>query len=114
MVAPLPGATVAKPALAPSRFLANRRRDRSQDGSRCAFLAEGGYLVVTRPWPGQLRAPSGAIPGAIARPTSETSKVDGRPVYFTGTALASTKTAICGSWVASMMCSTSPDIHRHR
>ncbi|HNO66973.1 MAG TPA: AMP-binding protein, partial [Pseudomonadota bacterium] len=53
-----------------------------KDGSRCG-KNEGGYLVLTRSWPGQLRTVYGD-PERYRKTYFGDLKVDGRPVYFTG------------------------------
>ncbi|HNN53123.1 MAG TPA: acetate--CoA ligase [Pseudomonadota bacterium] len=82
MVAPLPGATVAKPGSCTQPLPGIAVEVVHKDGSRCG-KNEGGYLVVTRSWPGQLRTVYGD-PERYRKTYFGDLKVDGRPVYFTG------------------------------
>ncbi|HEY6878899.1 MAG TPA: acetate--CoA ligase, partial [Polyangiales bacterium] len=54
MVAPLPGATVTKPGSCTRPLPGIALQVVHKDGTPCR-ANEGGYLVVTRPWPSQLR-----------------------------------------------------------
>jgi len=54
MIAPLPGATPTKPGSATLPLPGIVPEIRTRDGKPCG-PNEGGYLVVTRPWPGMLR-----------------------------------------------------------
>ena len=82
MVAPLPGATVAKPGSCTQPLPGIAVEVVHKDGTRCG-PNEGGYLVVTRPWPGQLRTVWGD-PERYRKTYFGDIKVGGRPVYFTG------------------------------
>ena len=82
MVAPLPGATVAKPGSCTQPLPGIAVEVVHKDGSRCG-KNEGGYLVLTRSWPGQLRTVYGD-PERYRKTYFGDLKVDGRPVYFTG------------------------------
>jgi len=82
MVSPLPGATVTKPGSCTQPLPGIAVAVIHKDGSRCG-KNEGGYLVVTRPWPSQLRTVWGD-PERYRKTYFGDLKVGGRPVYFTG------------------------------
>lgn len=82
MVSPLPGATVTKPGSCTQPLPGIAVEVIHKDGSRCG-KNEGGYLVVTRPWPGQLRTVWGD-PERYRKTYFGDLKVGGLPVYFTG------------------------------
>lgn len=82
MVSPLPGATVTKPGSCTQPLPGIAVEVIHKDGSRCG-KNEGGYLVVTRPWPSQLRTVWGD-PERYRKTYFGDLKVGGRPVYFTG------------------------------
>jgi len=54
MLTTLPGATAAKPGAAGKPFFGIAPEVRKEDGS-LAKTNEGGYLVITKPWPGMIR-----------------------------------------------------------
>ena len=54
MITPLPGATATKPGSATKPFPGVEADVMTRDGKRVG-ANEGGYLVITRPWPGMLR-----------------------------------------------------------
>ena len=54
LITPLPGANPTKPGSATLPFFGLNPRVIRQDGSE-ADVNEGGYLVITRPWPGIMR-----------------------------------------------------------
>lgn len=55
LITPLPGATPLKPGSATLPFFGVKPKVIRQDGSEAA-TNEGGYLVIERPWPGQMRS----------------------------------------------------------
>ena len=82
MVSPLPGATVQKPGSCTQPLPGIAVEVVHKDGTRCG-PNQGGYLVVTRPWPGQLRTVYGD-PERYKKTYFGDIRVDGRTVYFTG------------------------------
>jgi acetyl-CoA synthetase len=82
MVAPLPGATVQKPGSCAQPLPGIAVEVVHKDGTRCG-PNQGGYLVVTRPWPGQLRTIFGD-PERYNKTYFGDIRKNGRPVYFTG------------------------------
>src|SRR5256886_11989507 len=54
MITPLPGATPTKPGSATKPFPGIEADVMTRDG-KSVGLNEGGYLVITKPWPGMLR-----------------------------------------------------------
>jgi acetyl-CoA synthetase len=54
MITTLPGALAAKPGSAGKPFFGILPEVRKEDGTK-AGTNEGGYLVITRPWPGMIR-----------------------------------------------------------
>jgi acetyl-CoA synthetase len=82
MVSPFPGATVTKPGSCTRPLPGIAVEVIHKDGSRCA-PGQGGFLVVTRPWPSQLRTVWGD-PARYEKTYFGDFKIDGRPVYFTG------------------------------
>ncbi|MFO0574610.1 MAG: acetate--CoA ligase [Polyangia bacterium] len=82
MVAPLPGATVQKPGSCTQPLPGIAVEVVHKDGTRCG-ANQGGYLVVTRPWPGQLRTVYGD-PERYKKTYFGDIRVNGRSVYFTG------------------------------
>jgi acetyl-CoA synthetase len=82
MVAPLPGATVQKPGSCTQPLPGIAVEVVHRNGTRCG-PNEGGYLVVTRPWPSQLRSVWGD-PERYRKTYFGDIRIDGRPVYFTG------------------------------
>jgi len=54
LITPLPGATPLKPGSATIPFFGVAPKVIRQDGSE-ASVNEGGYLVITKPWPGMMR-----------------------------------------------------------
>ena len=54
MIAPLPGISTLKPGSA-SRPIPGITADVVDDAGRSVPLGEGGYLVISKPWPGMLR-----------------------------------------------------------
>src|SRR2546430_974219 len=54
MITPLPGATPTKPGSATKPFPGIEADVMTRDG-KSVGPSEGGYLVITRPWPGMLR-----------------------------------------------------------
>ncbi len=82
MVAPLPGATAAKPGSC-TKPLPGFSVEVVQRDGKPAAANEGGYLVITKPWPGQLRTVWGDPDRYVKNYFSEI-QIDGRPVYFTG------------------------------
>lgn len=82
MVAPLPGATVQKPGSCTQPLPGIAVEVVHKNGTRCG-PNEGGYLVVTRPWPSQLRSVWGD-PERYRKTYFGDIRIDGRPVYFTG------------------------------
>ncbi len=54
LITPLPGATPIKPGSATRPFFGVKPKIIRQDGSECG-VNEGGYLLITEPWPGQMR-----------------------------------------------------------
>ncbi|MFO0655642.1 MAG: AMP-binding protein [Polyangia bacterium] len=96
MVAPLPGATVAKPGSCTQPLPGIAVEVVHKDGSRCG-KNEGGYCGIDALVAPDSFVPSTATPNAIEKPILATSKVDGRPVYFTGDgARFDEETVICG------------------
>ena len=59
LISPLPGACALKPGSATLPFFGVRPKVVREDGSECA-PNEGGYLVITEPWPGIMRTVYGA------------------------------------------------------
>ncbi len=59
LIAPLPGAFALKPGSATLPFFGVAPKVVREDGSECA-PNEGGYLVITEPWPGIMRTVYGA------------------------------------------------------
>ncbi len=82
MVAPLPGSTVAKPGSCTRPLPGIALAVVHKDGTPCK-ANEGGYLVITRPWPGQLRTVWGD-PERYQKTYFGDIKQDGRSIYFTG------------------------------
>ena len=82
MVAPLPGATVQKPGSCTQPLPGIALEVVHKNGTRCG-PNEGGYLVVTKPWPSQLRSVWGD-PERYKKTYFGDIRIDGRPVYFTG------------------------------
>jgi acetyl-CoA synthetase len=82
MVAPLPGSTVTKPGSCTRPLPGIALQVVHKDGTPCR-PNEGGYLVVTRPWPSQLRTVWGD-PERYRKTYFGDLKKDGRPIYFTG------------------------------
>ncbi len=54
LITPLPGATPLKPGSATRPFFGVKPKIIRQDGSECG-VNEGGYLLITEPWPGTMR-----------------------------------------------------------
>jgi acetyl-CoA synthetase len=78
MISPLPGATPTKPGSATKPFPGIEVDVMTRDG-KSVGANEGGYLVITKPWPGMLRT----IYGDDARYRDQYwSQIDG--VYFAG------------------------------
>ena len=78
MITPLPGATPTKPGSATKPFPGIEADVMTRDG-KLVGPSEGGYLVITRPWPGMLRT----IYGDDERYRQQYwSQIDG--VYFAG------------------------------
>jgi len=78
MITPLPGATPTKPGSATKPFPGIEADVMTRDG-KSVGPSEGGYLVITRPWPGMLRT----IYGDDERYRQQYwSQIDG--VYFAG------------------------------
>ena len=78
MITPLPGATPTKPGSATKPFPGIEAEVITRDG-KSVGPSEGGYLVITRPWPGMLRT----IYGDDERYRQQYwSQIDG--VYFAG------------------------------
>jgi acetyl-CoA synthetase len=82
MVSPFPGATVARPGSCTRPLPGLSIEVIRKDGSRCD-PSQGGYLVITRPWPSQLRNVWGD-PERYKKTYFGDFTVDGRSVYFTG------------------------------
>ncbi len=82
MVSPFPGATVTKPGSCTRPLPGLSVEVVAKDGSRCAS-EQSGYLVVTRPWPAQLRTVWGDKERYQKTYFSD-FQIDGRAVYFTG------------------------------
>ena len=82
MVAPLPGSTVAKPGSCTRPLPGIALAVVHKDGTPCK-PNEGGYLVVTRPWPAQLRTVWGD-PERYKKTYFGDLTQGGRPIYFTG------------------------------
>ena len=82
MVSPLPGATVTKPGSCTQPLPGLAVEVVRKDGTRCA-RGESGFLVITRPWPSQLRTVWGD-PERYKNTYFGDMVVDGKPVYFTG------------------------------
>ncbi len=78
LITPLPGATPLKPGSATLPFFGVNPRIIRQDGSECG-TNEGGYLVITEPWPGQMR-------GVYGQPSRfrDTYFVQYPGMYFSG------------------------------
>ena len=82
MVSPIPGATVTKPGSCARPLPGLSVEVIHKDGSRCA-PGQGGYLVITRPWPSQLRTVWGD-PERYKKTYFSDYTVGGHSVYFTG------------------------------
>ncbi len=82
MVSPLPGATPAKPGSCTQPLPGLSVEVVHKDGTRCR-PGEGGFLVITQPWPAQLRTVWGD-PERYRKTYFGDLVVDGQPVYFTG------------------------------
>ncbi len=82
MVAPLPGSTVQKPGSCTRPLPGISLAVVHKDGTPCQ-PNQGGYLVLTRPWPAQLRTVWGD-PERYKKTYFGDIKQNGRPVYFTG------------------------------
>ena len=82
MVAPLPGSTVQKPGSCTRPLPGISLSVVHKDGTPCQ-PNQGGYLVLTRPWPAQLRTVWGD-PERYKKTYFGDIKQNGRPVYFTG------------------------------
>jgi acetyl-CoA synthetase len=82
MVAPLPGSTVTKPGSCTRPLPGITLQVVHRDGTPCR-ANEGGYLVMTRPWPAQLRTVWGDKERYRKTYYGDLSQ-NGRPVYFTG------------------------------
>jgi acetyl-CoA synthetase len=82
MVSPLPGATATKPGSCTRPLPGISVEVVRKDGTRCADN-EGGYLIMPRSWPAQLRTVWGDPERYVKNYFSEI-QIDGRPVYFTG------------------------------
>ena len=82
LVAPLPAAIACKPGSCTRPLPGIAVEIVHKDGTRCG-PNEGGYLVITKPWPSQLRTVWGD-PERYRKTYFSDIKVDGRPVYFTG------------------------------
>ena len=85
------------------RFPASCPRSSTRDGKPVRARTQGGYLVITQPWPSccaHLRRPR----ALRASSTGARSRASTSPA----TARAATRTATSGSWAASTTCSTSP------
>lgn len=82
MVSPLPGATVAKPGSCTRPLPGLTVEVINRDGSRC-LPGHSGFLVITKPWPAQLRTVWGD-PDRYVKTYFSDYTVDGRSVYFTG------------------------------
>ncbi|MBI4125742.1 MAG: acetate--CoA ligase [Deltaproteobacteria bacterium] len=54
LITPLPGATATKPGSATFPFFGVKPKILKEDGTECG-PNEGGYLVITEPWPGMMR-----------------------------------------------------------
>lgn len=54
LITPLPGATTIKPGSASKPFFGVKPAIFREDGTECE-KNEGGYLVITKPWPGMMR-----------------------------------------------------------
>ncbi|MCW5892512.1 MAG: acetate--CoA ligase [bacterium] len=78
MIAPMPGATPTKPGSATLPLPGIVCEIRSRDGQRLP-ANQGGYLVVTRPWPGMLRTVWGDPDRYVQQYWSQQPGV-----YFTG------------------------------
>jgi len=78
MIAPLPGATPTKPGSATLPLPGIVPEVRTRDGEP-VLPNQGGYLVVTRPWPGMLRTVYGDPDRYVAQYWSQMPGV-----YFTG------------------------------
>jgi acetyl-CoA synthetase len=78
MIAPMPGATPTKPGSATLPLPGIVAEIRSRDGKRLP-ANQGGYLVITRPWPGMLRTVWGDEERYVQQYWSQQPGV-----YFTG------------------------------
>ena len=94
MISPLPGATTTKPGSATFPLPGVSAELLDDAGNRVEV--GGGYLTLTRPWPGMLAA-SGATPSASARPTGRGSLTGTSPA----TGRSSTTRGTCGCSGAS-------------
>jgi acetyl-CoA synthetase len=82
MVAPLPGSTVTKPGSCTRPLPGIALEVVHKDGTPCK-PNEGGYLVITRPWPAQLRTVWGD-PERYKKTYFGDLTQNGRSIYFTG------------------------------
>ncbi|HRI49677.1 MAG TPA: acetate--CoA ligase [Pseudomonadota bacterium] len=82
MVSPLPGSTVTKPGSCTRPLPGIALQVVHKDGTPCQ-PNQGGYLVVTRPWPAQLRTVWGD-PERYKKTYFGDLTQGGRPIYFTG------------------------------
>ena len=82
MVAPIPGATPTKPGSCTQPLPGLSIEVVRKDGTRCQ-PGESGFLVISRPWPSQLRGVWGD-PERYRKTYFGDMVVDGQPVYFTG------------------------------
>ena len=82
MVSPLPGSTVTKPGSCTRPLPGIALQVVHKDGTPC-LPNQGGYLVVTRPWPAQLRTIWGD-PERYKKTYFGDLTQNGRPIYFTG------------------------------
>ncbi len=82
MVSPLPGATATKPGSCTQPLPGLSVEVIHKDGTRCQ-PGQGGFLVISRPWPSQLRTVWGD-PERYRKTYFGDMFIDGKPVYFTG------------------------------
>ena len=97
MITPLPAVTETRPGSVTEPFPGVSVSLLDDDGNS----VDAGYLAITEPWPSMLRTIYGTTRG-IGRRTGPS----GTRSTFRVTARSGRRTASCGSWAASMTCST--------